>query len=472
MEAFQSSRIIKSVIYLNLVIISLIAIGYKLPWIGFFGGLGIIFYLTQLSLGNPIKALLMYLGTKLTFDGLWYLQLTVMLPGHIHLQVLSIVPFLIIVFSTLSISRESVKWPLRLSSVYLAWVVLATAFNGRVPDVDLIIRQSGIFFGLLIGLKYVRRKEDFSLLCKVIFISTIIPSIVSLIQYMLNEQGISILFHKLDSVRGFRLSGLYYDPATAGMVNIVSLITNLYLILYGDIPRKYTIALMVFYALSLFVIIIGGTRSMMGVAAVLTVLPLITQFKKAIKFLPFILVILFFTQGYISGAIYRTQKETRNMTLDDFKNILSETEYTTAFTGRVYVWQEVWRKFKSGSFFQQLIGAGLTSNCHSSYFFLLLQIGLFGMLFYLFVHMKLIFEFVKMKFPDPTTFFGFLGLIAALMIGITATVVMYTSFQWILYFTVGAALNIQKGEREFSEPALPSNHVGKKNAFSSTLGSM
>jgi Kef-type K+ transport system membrane component KefB len=48
---------------------------------------------------------------------------------------------------------------------------------------------------------------------------------------------------------------------------------------------------------------------------------------------------------------------------------------------------------------------------------------------------------------------GLLALGLVLGVGISATTVLYTSFQWINYLLIGGILNIEASRR--SEPALP-----------------
>lgn len=448
---FQSRKIIQEIVFLNTSILFLIFTGFIQSQIALFGGLCIILYLTHISLSKPLRAFFIFFGIKLTFDGLWFIELPVRLPGNINLLVLIIIPLIILVFLGLKIPNKSVRWTLEFSFIYLSWVIIATLFNGNKPNINLLVRQSAIIFGFIIGLKYIKDKDSFGMLCKVVFISTIIPILASLVQFLAYKQGISFLFHKISSVRGVRLCGIYFDPATTGMVNLISMITNLYLVMYGDNKNRYRKFLLLFYALSLFSIAIGGTRSMVLTAAAITIIPLVRKPRLVVKFAPLILIVAFVSQPYVEKAVEKTIKETQKIKFNDFKNILNETEYSTAFTGRVNLWQDIWKKYKSSTDIQKLFGTGLTSNAHSSYFFLLLQIGLLGLMFYVLFHLKLLYSLWQKRSTNPLFVFGMLAVIAILMVGSSASTVMYTSFQWLIYLLIASSLNIVRKEAHENE---------------------
>jgi O-antigen ligase len=121
------------------------------------------------------------------------------------------------------------------------------------------------------------------------------------------------------------------------------------------------------------------------------------------------------------------------------------------FTGRVSIWQEIWEKFNSGTSVQRLFGAGLTSNAHSSYFFLLLEIGWLGLIYYIIFHGILLFAFLKRRIQAFSKILAIVSWSSILLIGFSATAVMNTSFQWISYMLIGSALIIERKDRKASK---------------------
>ena len=86
---------------------------------------------------------------------------------------------------------------------------------------------------------------------------------------------------------------------------------------------------------------------------------------------------------------------------------------------------------------QKMFGTGLSSNAHSSYFFLLLQIGWVGLIFYIILHLGIFIEIWRFKRDKLQKTFTILLLSAFLLVGISLTTVIYTSFQWFVYILVG-----------------------------------
>ena len=162
--------------------------------------------------------------------------------------------------------------------------------------------------------------------------------------------------------------------------------------------------------------------------------------KKTFLILPLLLGVFFLSQPYIDKVVQRSAYDIKRPV--ELNQILQETEYRTMFTGRVGLWQDIWEKVKAGNPFQQLFGSGLSSNAHSSYFFLLLQIGWGGLIFYVLYHVLLFKDLFYKKIPKTQKLLAFLALASLLMIGFSASTVAYTSFQWIVYLIVGAALGM------------------------------
>jgi hypothetical protein len=412
--------------------------------LAFWGGAAIVFYLFVMAFKRPVTVFYLVLGTKLTFDALWLVKI----PGlpQVGLLELYLLPVLVIVVLSLKSippGKHGIIWA---AVLYLAWVFLAMILNGILPDLPLMLRQSGLLIGLIVGASYLRNERHLPFVFYLIFVSTIVPVLTSLLQIGLARFGLSVLHSKFDIIRGFRPSGLYYDPATMGMVSLLSLASNLYLLHLGRLRRGRKAFHLVFLALNIAVLIAGGTRSIMVASLLLLGLSATISLKRALKLVPVIAILVLLFWPSLSRVVERTvqwempQNPTR--TGLNLREALAESDYRTMFSGRVSIWQDVWKKFKEGSWQQRFFGSGLSSNSHSSYFFLLLQIGWLGLLLYIVLHIRIGIALLRGRAPGfpKTAAFSMLALI--LVIGSSMTAVVYTSFQWIVYLVLAGVLSI------------------------------
>ena len=433
-------RIMNETFIINVLIFVVILIAQYSAVPAAIGGLSIILYLSLTALTRPVKSFFLIFGIKLTFDALWFLKLPFSEFEKFKLLEFFIIPMILLIFVGPKLSRQSLRWPILSSLLYIVWVILAMIFNGYGIDYETLIRQSGIFLGLLIGLKYIKDEEHFSLLIYVVFISTIIPVLASVIQIFAGQIDIPIFYYKLDSIREYRYSGLYYDPATTGMVNVISLLSNTYLISSGIVKKRYEIFHKIFIPLNMFVILAGGTRSMISVGFFILLVFLTRNLKKSLKIIPFILLVIVLSKPFIDQVMVRSTAELeRNI---EVMEIMQETDYRTMFTGRVSLWQDIWYEFNESGFIQKLLGTGMSSNAHSSYFFLLLQIGWLGLIFYILLNISLIIGLWRERIGGIYKVSAILSLVSLLIIGLSATTAIYTSFQWIVYLIVGGVLNM------------------------------
>lgn len=436
-SSLKQNRLIRQAFIINILIFSLVILANYNETVALMGCIVLVLYFSVKSFLSPIKTFFLIFGVKLTFDTLWFIKIPVYKSyGVLHLL---FIPVLILMIFGTKMPKNSPRWPILYAFVYLLWVSLSMISNGIDFDIEILLRQSGIFIGLLLGCRYLKDAEDFNLLAYLVFISTIIPVLASILQFFVGLE--STLFHyKLDSIREYRYSGLYYDAATTGMVNILSLGSNLYLLYFGAVKKRFIKYHIAFIPLSLLVIYSGGTRSIILTSSFMLLIFLIRNLRKSLKIVPLILIVLFFSQSYIEKVVKRSAYEIQKKV--EVGQILQETEYRPIFTGRVGIWQDIWDEFSAGSYLQQLFGSGLTSNAHSSYFFLLLQIGWVGLLYYLIFHMFLFMVIFRKQIPGTQKVVALLSLSSILMVGFSASTVAYTSFQWIIYLIVGGALNM------------------------------
>jgi len=439
---FRKALVINILIFL-LVVLKVYAESYAI-----IGGIIIVGYIFLKGLSNPWEALFLFLGIKFTFDGLWDVK-KFELVGNMSIGLLELMILPVLIWSLFGTKLKSSipKWPIGLLIVYLVWIFFAMAINDESAlDFNLFIRQSCLLLGLILGLKYIETIEALQTVFYLVFISTIIPVLVAFLQIILGPSiDLPFTHVTLDPTRGERIAGIYYDAATMGMVVIISLITNMYMLHSNVAKRKLLVLHYMFIPVSLYVAIAGGTRSIIVISLAATVVFIITNIKKSLFLLPFLLVAIFFSQPYIHQVITKSTKE--GVTNVRTINIIDETENKYMFSGRVGVWQEVWYRYKSATPMQQIFGTGLSSNAHSSYFFLLLQIGALGLLLYLFYHFLIIKYLLKMNRSTGALF-------SNLLMGISASTVNYTSFQIATSFIIGSVLAlsfVSNSEDEYSE---------------------
>lgn len=446
-SVIEKRSLIKEAIFFNTGIFCLLIFKPKSAFIPLIGGLIIIVYITFSALRNPVKAVFLFMGIKLTFDALWETEPFLVLEiGKLGLLELFIIPVIYLALFGPKIKRETTKLPFICAIVYIAWIILATLLNKDSSlDVSLLGRQSSLLFGLILGMKYIKDLDEFNTVIYLVFCSTIIPVLVSLSQIVIGSSvNLNIFHYKLVDVRDFRYSGLYYDPATMGMISVLSLLCNLYLLRYGIVERKYKLFHLFFILGNILVTLSGGTRSVISVSLLLVIVFLITNLRKAVFILPLVLLITFISKPYIEGALLKTEMEIPGKLI--FREMLLEPEYRIAFTGRVGIWQDIWERFNAGSILEKLFGSGLSSNAHSSYFFLLLQIGLLGLMFYILFLILLSYEIFKRKISRSLKLVAVFSLISVSLIGLSASTVTYTSFQWIVFFIAGVALAIETSQ--------------------------
>ncbi len=441
----EKQLLVKSAV-INLFIVGLVAAASFSELVAFAGGLLLIVYYVGCGLIRPKSTFFLILGTKLTFDALWVVK-AVPLPlvGPMRMLELFFLPVLAISLFGTRVESKNIIY-LWLSMIYLIHTALAAALNLDMIDITLLVRQSGFFLGLLLSYKYLKTVEDLNLANKLILISTVIPVLASIAQFLLGYGGYTILHYTTDPVRGSRGAGIYYDSATNGMSAIISLLCNTYLLHQGIALKRYRILHIISLPMCLLIALIGGTRSIIIVTMFILTLYLMGKLKTALRAAPFIIAVMMIAKPYTDRVLIRSAQEFRRGF--DIRQMLQETDYRGAFTGRMGTWQDIWSEFSGKTDLQKLFGTGLSSNAHSSYFFLLLQIGWLGLLLYLGINAMLIMQLFQSRAPPILRLIAILSLSALMLIGISATTVIYTSFQWIVYFLVGSVISIGSQPRQ------------------------
>jgi len=445
-EAKNEKGILKEAFIINIILMLLLFISVSSQIVAFVGGFFIITYFSITALSKPQKAFFLIFGTKLTFDTLWQVKFDETIDLEIKLLELFMIPVIMTSVIGLILKKTRVKLLIPAVVIYLLWIILAILFNEVPFDYKLLIRQSGILWGLLLGLRFIKHENQFRVLAYAIIISTFFPVLASFTQIVIGNNDIPFFHYKLDSTREVRLSGLYYDAGSAGMMAISSLLSGFYLLYTDSVKGKVKYLCILIFMFSLFIIFIGGTRSMIVVSSLILVAYMLRYLKKTIFIIPLIGIMIFFAKPQLDKAVSKSVLEMQkgfNLT-----QMLEETEYRTLFTGRVSIWQDIWETYNSGTFLQMLFGYGLSSNAHSSYFFLLLELGILGLLFYLLLHALLFYKILQLNSRPVLKLAALSGLASILLVGISLTTVIYTSYQWIIYLIVGGAINISLYEED------------------------
>lgn len=480
------------ILLVNFFILAIVIAGAVSKAVAAAGAILVLLYLLAKAVKHPGEAVFLAFGVKLTFDALWDVSFfTVPLAGTVGPLDLFVLVILVLAFLGPPGER---KWAGRLYALptaYLLWTVTAAAANGFTPGPEVILRQAGMLFGIIVGVKYMRKREDLEKMILVVFLSTLVPVLASTVDATLGPTGLSIFHYKTSSIRGVRLSGLYYDSATTGMMAILSVFTNLYLLGRGLVPQKIRKYQALLIPLAFVVILSGGTRSVTMVT-LLGMAVLMTRNRRTVLYIiPFLMICGYFAQPYISNMMSRTEYETKEPI--HIGSVLEDESYRGLFTGRVSLWQDIWKEFRGGSDLQVLFGHGRTSNAHSAYFFLLLQVGWLGLAFFIHMHLVL-FKGVWLSGADPPfRNFALVCHLGYLLLGFSMATVMYTSFQWIIFLFVAAVTTgfgpseeeakaamaeaarrgfflpdedgADSGEgTEFPEPALSPHAAGRKEA--------
>ncbi len=432
---------LKQALWLNGVILVLLILSRVAPVAAFLGGLGIIAVLAVLTVFSPQTALYLLFGSKLTFDMLWNLELGTSLLPYSLLE-LMLLPALLLLLGLRPIGRSESRLVLAAAVGYLAWVVLATLANAQPLSLPLLVRQSGLVLGLIWGAGYVRHPRQLTTLVYLLLVSTLVPVLITSLQVALSQVGVSIFYFTQDTVRGSRPAGPYYDAATAGMVSITSLLCNVFLLSCGAIARRHRRWHLLLLVMTAFNLVASGTRSVIIVGAVIAVPFLFRSLRQALAVVAVAGAIAWAGTPYLDAVYEKSLRDVRSDV--DASQLLQDDEYGTLLTGRVSLWQDVWRQSSRSTLVQQLLGSGRCSNAHSTYFFLLLQVGWLGLAYYLAVSLFAA-RVVWRSCPDRGA--GALALAALgcfLALGLSMTTVSYTSFQWLVYLLVGGALGLHE----------------------------
>ena len=415
---------------------------------GFLLGAGLLGVMCFVAFQKPDLAFFGMFGAKVTIDTFWWIE---PIASPLSLNEFSFMPIAICLIAGLSRRPASGGWVTILVIAYTSWVVAVQFVVDADYNFPLMVRIVGPAIGLLVGMSFLRSRNDLTLMFRVLVISSVVPVLASVSQILLSHFGTTIFFYKTDSVRGIRFSGLYYDPATLGMVMIITILSRVYLLWRDAVRGNWRRAVYLILGAGYLVTIVGATRSVVGISTAVIAGYMLVKFSAGIRLAPVLIVVVLLGQPYIQKIQDRNLAELSrtSVSLSDIQlnKVLSDAKYRQLFTGRMSLWQNAMRLHWRGSWEDQLLGFGRAANFHSSYFYLLLYSGMIGLSLYLIFHVVLLSNLWAVRVDKDIKLVAIFAVLAVLGMGIAATVVLYTSLQWTVYLLAGGALEMGRSGR-------------------------
>lgn len=450
---------IRFVAFFNVVILIIALIAYADNDLGYFLGAGLAFLFTLLAISDPKTAIFRLFGVKMTYDLLWFVLPPESLPIPLKLTELFFLPFVMCLILGVLRERIVTRGAIAVGITFAIWCGLAQILNSYGRDnYTHLIRTSGPVIGLLVGMAFIAAKEDFNTICKLVLLSTVAPILAGVTQIVMNSFGVQIFFFTEGSVRGARYAGLNHDAGGLGLAALVGILCAVYLLYAGALRVAVARSLYFFIGLAFFIVLIGGTRSVVLTTGSVLAAFIALEMGKGWKLLPFVALALWFGQPYIEKMSERSLSEIRVSTRTrqfDVSKVLIDTRYSGLMTGRMGLWQRVYDVHLSASPTQQIFGTGRLFDAHSTYFFLLVYIGKAGLLTFILFNGLLLRAIWVSGADNQLRFASLIGLSVFLAMGLALTTVSYTTIQWMLYLFVGATIRIGY-EESFRKPCEPS----------------
>lgn len=435
----------KSVAVVNVLIVAIAAVGYFSADLGHWLGLLLLGCMTLAAVKNPKWTIFLIIGVKLTLDLLWWIEPPKSLPP-LRLTELAFIPLAVCLLGGMIRQRTLSNRVAFAGLGFVAWCVAVQLLNSKASfEIEVIVRLSGSLVGFLIGASFIESRRDLDEIARLALISTLIPVGAALLQVVCTFFDTPIFYYTTGSTRGIRYAGLHHDSGALGLVVLVAMLSSVYMLYVETARLTLNRFLQGYVGISLFLIAACGTRSVFFTAAFIVAAFIVTRFERGIRLLPPIAAALWLGYPYIETMNQKTLREVKHGRLSrsvELGSLLTETRYGTLLTGRIHLWQRVYREHQHGSVFQQLLGSGRTFNSHSSYFFLLLFVGKLGLLYYLGYNLLMLHAIYQSHADNDLRFVAMLGLAVFMIMGISLNTVFYTSFQWMLYLVAGGAIRV------------------------------
>lgn len=327
------------------------------------------------------------------------------------------------------IFNERIIWLFLGVNVFTSMVAFIFYELPVIRIMDTLLRIFDAYFIYFIFHRFIKDNISKLRIFGIIWISTLLVSILSIITYLTGNYNIDI-HHSV-----VRFAGLYNDPGGPSYVAIMSLIFGtLYLEIYRKHKKlnlKNNIIYILTILITMIILIITITKSAVLMFTIFLLMWIGLFKKKLYIILPLIIMGIFY--------IYRTSEQVQ-IRMEDEVSFFREGEFTIEAarpmgTGRVAHWERVLRHYNQNfSLFQKYFGSAMSFGAHNQYIAYLMQAGLIGLIIFLIIlfrfYKRLIFSYKKYKIPD--IYMGIVVLTMFALYGLFGHPFDYTTLLWYL----------------------------------------
>jgi len=329
-----------------------------------------------------------------------------------------------------TIFNERVIWLFLLINLSTGFV--AVFFDGRpiFAFLEIIVKLFDSYLIYFIGHRFLQDDKAKLRIIGLIWISTLMVGVLSLIQYRTGT-------FEIDYSQGVqRFAGFYSDPGTPSYNAIISLVFGA---LYIEILRKrqQLIPSIVHAAFALTVLVsaymlkITVTKS-----ALLMLIVFLIMWYGSYKRMAYLVIPLIIIGGVY---IYSTSEAIQSRLAPEVE-FLAEGEHSmeqarSMGTGRVAYWEAVLVQYiEDYDLFQKLIGNSRTFGAHNQYLAYLMQVGLVGLAVFLIMLLRFYRQLILLfrEFRQPEIYMALVLLTLFAVYGLTGHPFEYTTLLWYL----------------------------------------
>jgi len=315
--------------------------------------------------------------------------------------------------------------------------------RGLLSAIEVFIRMSTPFFLYFIAHQFLKDRHFQFQLVRVIWLSHMLASLMSLVVYALNW-GYADISQEVQ-----RFSGFYADSATLSLVAFTGLVFGL---LFREMYRErltgfYRSCFLATLFSFLLLTWITLTKATLLIAVVLGVLwfGFYRRRMKLVIALLLIVVPLLFTTEAVQKRFKREIAFLESYT----EKSTSITDFRGLGSGRFGRWLDNYDLFVNKySEWEQLFGTNLFFHTHNQYLATLLQVGLVGLVLFLLILWKL-YRAMLLKFRrsrDPFIFMAIVFLTSLVLYGFGYLSFTYTGIMWITMILV-SRVNVTDTDR-------------------------
>ena len=304
-------------------------------------------------------------------------------------------------------------------------------YNRPVMNVmDTLLRLFDAYFIYFIGHRYIENDRDKLRIISIIWITTLLVSILSTIQYFMGTFNIDITQGVV------RFAGLYNDPGTPSYNAVISMVFGaLYIEILRKQKRAVPLIVHIVFVLTLlvaaFVLKITVTKN-----ALLMLIVFITMWFGLYKRKSYVVIPLLIICGYyiysISEAIQARIAPELEFLAEGGRSM---EEARHLGEGRVALWERL-LIYYSQDFdpFQQLFGTFRSFGAHNQYIAYLMQVGVVGLTVFLIILLSFYRQLIYLyrKFRQPEVYMGIVLLTAFAVCALTGHPFGYTTLLWYL----------------------------------------